>query len=315
MARRVVDPKEQVRALVALVLSTRPRQYGAELVLAGAGRALVANKAPRVKCAVLEYLAGVVAGLDTAQQQRGVPDDGGGALVPVLRSMMHHAGDKSQDIRRAAARALAAIHWAGQQASLLAALHTLPPAELLAAQRALAPVIPGLDAAIGSARQHSRACGHTSVRQHEGCRSSEVAEVAAPCSVLPSCAPAAGQHSPPPSWQPAAEVMAAEQHEELQQASGGADGDGAQHPSAQLLGPAAAAAAHQCDNGVDAAATCADDGGEGEEEEGMEAQLRKLLAQLQGGCAASEVLHSLAHLARTLPGAAWPAYFWQVSGV
>lgn len=148
---RVADPKEQIRGLVSAALSAVLLQHNGEVVVAALTRSLQANRAPRVKCAVMDYFAAAARGGGAAGAS---PDDSehepspgllhqlaGTALAALLRVIMQLATDKNPDIRRAAADAVAAAYHAGGAQTVLGALHSLPPADLLAVQRAIGPAI------------------------------------------------------------------------------------------------------------------------------------------------------------------------------
>ena len=179
-ACRVVDPKEQIRQLVGASLSIILEQHSGDAVVAALGRSLQANRAPKVKCAVMQSFAAAVtapaagsaAGEDQQQDAAVLPPLQlqhltGSGLGSLLRGVLQLATDKNPDIRRAAAEAVAAAYHAGEAQLVLGIVHGLPPADCLAVQRAIAPAIQqrGCEAALASAAappQSSRAAGGAS---------------------------------------------------------------------------------------------------------------------------------------------------------
>ncbi|KAL4420688.1 hypothetical protein ABPG75_010344 [Micractinium tetrahymenae] len=144
---RVVDPKEHIRQLVNAALSAVLQQQSADATVAALARSLAANRAPKVKCAVLDFFAaaaGSDAGSEEAAQQAPpllAQLTGSAALPGLLRSLLQLSTDKNPDIRRAAAEAVAAAYHAGAAQAVLACVHALPPADVLAVQRAIGPAI------------------------------------------------------------------------------------------------------------------------------------------------------------------------------
>ena len=178
-ARRVVDPKEQIRQLVGASLSIILEQHSGDAVVAALGRSLQANRAPKAKCAVMQSFAAAVtapaagsaAGEDQQQDAAALPPLQlqhltGSGLGSLLRGVLQLATDKNPDIRRAAAEAVAAAYHAGEAQLVLGIVHGLPRADCLAVQRAIAPAIQqrgGQAAALASATlPSSRAAGGTS---------------------------------------------------------------------------------------------------------------------------------------------------------
>ena len=174
---RVVDPKEHIRQLVAAALSAALQQHSADTVVAALARALHANRAPKVKCAVMDCFAAAARGSEQQPPLLRQLAGTGAGLAGLLRSMLQLAADKNPDIRRAAAEAVAAAYHGGEAQAVMAAVHALPPADALAVQRAVGPAIQrGATAAAKEApqvapRPNSRAADSSA--QHSRRQSSE----------------------------------------------------------------------------------------------------------------------------------------------
>lgn len=162
-----MDPKEHIRQLVGAALAAVLQQQSADATVAALARSLQANRAPKVKCAVMEFFAAAaMAGPEgpaaqagsscnsngSASLQVGAGEElqpapllaqltGSAALPGLLRSLLQLATDKNPDVRRAAADAVAAAYHGGEAQAVLAAIHALPPADMLAVQRAVSPAI------------------------------------------------------------------------------------------------------------------------------------------------------------------------------
>ena len=171
--RRVVDPKEQIRQLVGAALAAALAQHSADAVVAALARALQANRAPRVKCAVMEFFAAAAPAL--------LPLLVGSALGALLRGVLQLAVDKHPDIRRAAADAVASAYLCsscdgggganGAQA-VLAAMQCLPPADLLGVQRAIGPTIQQRSQEAAGSQLDQQAVAPARSQQHPGSLSS-----------------------------------------------------------------------------------------------------------------------------------------------
>ena len=140
----MVDPKEQIRVLVDAALAAALAQHSADVVLGALARSLQANRAPRVKCAVMDFFARAVRG--GGEERQGLLKQLMGpfprsALGGLLRSLLQLTTDKNPDIRRSAADAVAAAYHGGEAQAVLNTLHSLPPADLLMVQRAIGPAI------------------------------------------------------------------------------------------------------------------------------------------------------------------------------
>lgn len=153
----MTDPKEQIRQLVAASLAAALQQHSADAVVAALARSLQANRAPKVKCAVMAFFAAAARGSSASSVAGGSEGDkqeasaappllqqlvgSGAALAGLLRSLLQLATDKNPDIRRAAADAVAAAYHGGEAAAVTAAVQALPPADVLAVQRSIGPAI------------------------------------------------------------------------------------------------------------------------------------------------------------------------------
>ena len=120
-------------------------QHSADAVVAALARSLQANRAPRVKCAIMDFFAEAARGCGdvdhTSLEQTGLLlrlTGSGSALGGLLRSLLQLTTDKNPDIRRAASDAVAAAYHGGQSQTVLAVVSSLPPADLLSVQRVLA---------------------------------------------------------------------------------------------------------------------------------------------------------------------------------
>lgn len=152
--RRMVDAKEQLRALAGAALAEVPRRHAPEPVLSALARALAAARAPRTKVAVLEFFCTAATGsVDLEDQLEVVP---GPALRTLVSAILHLALDKNGDIRRAAARAVSVVYHAGEGSTVVAAVQALPPAQGAAVQKALAAAVPSLEADLASALRAAR---------------------------------------------------------------------------------------------------------------------------------------------------------------
>lgn len=137
----MVDPKEHIRQLVSTALSAALHQHSADAVVAALARALQANRAPKVKCAVMDCFAAAARGSEQQPQLLRQLVGTGAGLAGLLRSMLQLAADKNPDIRRSAAEAVAAAYHGGEAQAVMAAVHALPPADALAVQRSIGPAI------------------------------------------------------------------------------------------------------------------------------------------------------------------------------
>ncbi len=157
-------------------LAEMPRRHAPDAVLAALARSLQQSRAPKVKVAVLEYFSAAATGLVDLEDQLELT--AGSALRALLAAVLQLVLDKNPDIRRAAARAVSVVYLAEQGPVVVAALQGLPPAQVLAVQRALAPAAPSLEADLAAAARASRpaavagagvgAAPTTSSRRHSG---------------------------------------------------------------------------------------------------------------------------------------------------
>ncbi|KAL4451390.1 hypothetical protein ABPG77_009462 [Micractinium sp. CCAP 211/92] len=348
---RVVDPKEQIRQLVSAALSAVLHQQSADATVAALARSLAANRAPKVKCAVLDFFAAAAGGNASSEQaeQQAAPLlsqlTGSPALPGLLRSLLQLSTDKNPDIRRAAAEAVAAAHHAGAAQAVLACVHALPPADVLAVQRAIGPAI-----------QRRSATGSVGIVQgddaaplnpaHRGSKATN----AQPSALTSRRQSGEGQ------------VLPGQQQQQLLQRTESISGSltaRSQQGSQQLAAPPAAAPAQQqqaaactpeppspfpwqatpppCGAAAELAnelqgATAAQAPGPAEAappaegprptalfsdlapfDDVMAGQLQRLLAQLAAG-PSSEALQGLSRLVHVLPASAWPPCFEQVTG-
>lgn len=236
--RRVVDPKERIRQLVGAALSAVLQQQSADATVAALARSLAANRAPRVKCAVLDFFAeAACGGADGEGAEQQAPPllaqlTGSAALPGLLRSLLQLSTDKNPDIRRAAAEAVAAAYHAGAAQAVLACVHALPPADVLAVQRAVGPAIQrrsGSDSGSGTS-------GHDAAALHALSRRGSK--------------PASAQPSAPNSRRQSGEGTKQQQQQQQQALQHAESSDGSltarsRQSSQQLAAPAAAAAPAQ----------------------------------------------------------------------
>lgn len=342
--RRVVDPKEQIRQLVCACLAAVLQQHSADAIVAALGRSLAANRAPRVKCAVMDYFAAAArggSGDGTACSQEQAPPllqqlaGAGAGLATLLRSLLQLATDKNPDIRRAAASAVVAAYHGGEARAVLAAVQALPPADALAVQRAIGPAIHqrGGDAQVPLQRPGSRAA--SSRRQSgEGLTqlgSQQELQRRADSGGSPGATSQQSSHaaSPPPGLQPPAAMPAAAAPAQLTPQPPSPFVWGAQSQSASPL------AQQTTENAAEQASMAplhtqpAPDALQLQPQQYepivpavraselapfddvMAGQPSRLLAQLEAG-PSSEALQGLSRLVHVLPAAAWPPCFEQV---
>ena len=148
---RVVDPKEQIRQLAGAALAAALANQSADATVGATARALQASRAPKIKCAVMEWFAAAAAAPGGPSPAGGeAPSElaaplllqlTGSALPGLLRSLLQLATDRNPDIRKAAAEAVAAVYHGGDPQAVQAAVHALPPADVLAVQRSIVPAI------------------------------------------------------------------------------------------------------------------------------------------------------------------------------
>ena len=104
--RRVADAKEQIRLLADGALAALPTHQPPEVLLPGLTRALHLNKAPRVRCAVMDYFASAAGSDDPALAALTRPGQHPpAALRAMLAGCLALATDKHPDMRRSAQQA------------------------------------------------------------------------------------------------------------------------------------------------------------------------------------------------------------------
>lgn len=336
--RRVADPKEQIRALVGSCLAAARLHHTADAVVAALARSLQANRAPKVKCAVMAFLAAAARGGDAGEACAPAPPllqqlaGSGSALAGLLRSLLQLSVDKNPDIRRAAAEAVAAAYHGGEAAAVAAAVQALPPADSLAVQRAIAPALkqggngempppPPRPSSKAGSRRHSgegvkqqqqavrrpESSGSLTSRSQQGSQSGSPPHSQAPAAAAAAAAAAGPQLTPEP---PSPFMWRSESASPLpgsDQQPAAAEAAAQQQDFATVPTPPRAAMAADAASPValQAAADLAP------LDEVMAAQLERLVGQLGQG-PSCEALQGLSRLAHVLPAAAWGPCFEQV---
>ena len=124
---RVSDAKEQIRQIVSATLSAIPQVHSAEPLLASLSRAISVNKTPKVKCAIMDYVAaGVSANNEQCCRLTLAPGLGLSALASAIVGL---GTNKLPDIRRSALGAAEALCRAGESAAVIAAINMRPVAD------------------------------------------------------------------------------------------------------------------------------------------------------------------------------------------
>lgn len=131
---RAADRKEEIRQVVADILNAMPARCSPDALLPALARALDINKAPRARCAVLDFFAAAAASGDAELAALAQPGAHSGALLAACAGA---ATDKNQEVRRCAQRALAAAYTRGDAHAVTTAIEALPASPRAAVTRAL----------------------------------------------------------------------------------------------------------------------------------------------------------------------------------